>query len=127
MAKWFCVIDGQQIGPIEPTNLKQLANAGTLKPNDKVRREDMTEWRHAKQVSGLFGSSPTAQPPRFGTGAAAASNAITSDDKNPKPSDPRSIDAKPKRRWKKRILLALFLLAVLLGAVSLENRFGYSF
>src|SRR4051794_22905064 len=97
MAKWFYIIDGQEAGPIEPAVLKHIANPGRLKPQDKVRREDMAEWRQAREVKGLFSgaasansSSPqaptmTAAPPateRFasstsdgnGTGASATPN-----------------------------------------------------
>jgi hypothetical protein len=54
MARWFCLIDGKQLGPIEPAKLKQLADAGTLSPHHKVRREDMEQWNEAGQVNGLF-------------------------------------------------------------------------
>jgi WD40 repeat protein len=58
MAKWFCVIAGKQIGPIESAELKQLADSGTLDLHDKVRRDDMVQWLNAKQVAGLFTEQP---------------------------------------------------------------------
>ncbi|QDT76354.1 DUF4339 domain-containing protein [Lacipirellula limnantheis] len=54
MAKWFCLIDDKQFGPFEPAKLKQLADAGTLSPRHKVRREDMAQWLEANKVQGLF-------------------------------------------------------------------------
>lgn len=64
MAKWFYLVGGQEIGPVESRQLKLLADSGRLGPNDPVRREDMTEWYHAGHVNGLFTvaqpSSPTA-------------------------------------------------------------------
>jgi GYF domain 2 len=68
MAKWFYLTDGQPAGPVDSAALKQLATSGRLKPNDKVRREDMQEWYEAKQVKGLFSlaqshSNPPATAP----------------------------------------------------------------
>lgn len=40
MAKWFYKKDGQQSGPIDAAELKQLATAGRLKPTEKIRRSD---------------------------------------------------------------------------------------
>ena len=57
MAKWFCVIDGKQVGPIEPAQLKQLADEGNLNPQHKIRREDMPQWTEARQVKGLFANA----------------------------------------------------------------------
>ncbi|MEX0612296.1 MAG: DUF4339 domain-containing protein [Pirellulales bacterium] len=57
MAKWFYVVDGHESGPVEPADLKRLAASGQLKPTDKVRREDMAEWFHAKQVKDLFAAA----------------------------------------------------------------------
>jgi hypothetical protein len=58
MAKWFYLIDGQSAGPIESAALKQLADSGHLKPEDKVRREDLTTWHGAESVKGLFPPVP---------------------------------------------------------------------
>lgn len=54
MAKWFCLIDGKQLGPIEPARLKQLADSGTLTPQHKLRRDDTAQWHEAGKVNGLF-------------------------------------------------------------------------
>jgi len=54
MAKWFYLVDGRQSGAVEPADLKRLADSGKLKPHDKVRREDITEWYFANDVTGLF-------------------------------------------------------------------------
>ncbi len=70
VAKWFCLIDGQQTGPVEAAALKQLASSGRLKPSDKVRREDMGQWHQASAVNGLFVASQSASA---GSSAAPAS------------------------------------------------------
>jgi RsiW-degrading membrane proteinase PrsW (M82 family) len=60
MAKWFYVVDGQEAGPIEPVDLKRLATSGRLKPQDKLRRDGMSEWHRASEVKGLFSGGPSA-------------------------------------------------------------------
>jgi hypothetical protein len=69
MSNWYFLIDAKEGGPIESAELRSIANSGRLKPNDKVRREGMTEWHEARQIKGLFGaggsqatSSPTQAP-----------------------------------------------------------------
>jgi protease PrsW len=62
MAKWFCVIDKREMGPLESAELARLAKTGRLKPDDRVRREDMNEWHSAKNIKGLF-SADGAQSP----------------------------------------------------------------
>lgn len=69
MANWFYLRDGQSSGPIGSAALKQLATSGSLKPSDKVRREDMAEWYEAKQVKGLFAAGQSAES---SSGAATA-------------------------------------------------------
>ena len=54
MAKWYYLVDGKEAGPVEPADLKHLADAGRLKPHDRIRRNDMAELYQAKQVKGLF-------------------------------------------------------------------------
>jgi hypothetical protein len=63
MAKWFYLVGGQQIGPVESRQLKLLAASGRLAPNDPVRREDMAEWFQAKDINGLFIAAQPTLPP----------------------------------------------------------------
>ena len=70
MAKWFCLIDGKQLGPFEPAELKQLADAGTLSLCYKVRREDMARWHEASEVKGLFQLARSHAVPTHGAGGA---------------------------------------------------------
>ena len=51
---WYYVQDGKQFGPMPADVLHQLALAGVIKHNDKVRMEDMKEWAQAGSVKGLF-------------------------------------------------------------------------
>ena len=63
MAKWYYIVDGQETGPMEPAELKRLADSGHLKPHDKLRREDMTKWHQASDVKGLFTFRPSHSGP----------------------------------------------------------------
>ena len=42
---------------MDAAELKALATSGRLKPDDKVRRDDMNKWHLARQVKGLFAPS----------------------------------------------------------------------
>ena len=62
MAKWFYVVQGQAFGPIDPATLRHLVESGRIKPDDKVRRDDVQKWYRAGNVKGLFVTSETAPP-----------------------------------------------------------------
>ena len=53
-ANWHYAKGGEKHGPIRAAQLKELATKGQLSPDDLVWREDMTEWRKASTVKGLF-------------------------------------------------------------------------
>lgn len=57
MAKWYFKKNGVSHGPIDSTQLRQLAETGQLEPNDPVRRDDMQSWATAGKIKGLFPSS----------------------------------------------------------------------
>ena len=52
--EWYYARDNKQNGPVSAVELKRLANAGQLKPDDLIWREGMAEWSPAKNVRGLF-------------------------------------------------------------------------
>lgn len=62
MAKWFYVVQGQAFGPIDPATLRHLAESGRIKPDDRVRRDDLQKWYRARNVQGLFVANETAPP-----------------------------------------------------------------
>ena len=93
MSKWFYLVHGQQRGPIESAELKQLADLGQLKPSDKVKRQDMSQWYLASQVSGLFGVPPAskqsvARSPNIPPLSALATQIQTSPDASTVHTDP---------------------------------------
>jgi hypothetical protein len=60
--EWFYSIDGEQVGPVSSSELKQLAASGEITPNDLVWREGMPEWTPARKVKGLFANAPPPPP-----------------------------------------------------------------
>jgi len=64
MAAWHYHKDGQQYGPVSGQQLKQLAAAGNLRPDDLIRKEGMDDWVPAAKLKGLFpASAVTTKPP----------------------------------------------------------------
>ncbi|HQZ68014.1 MAG TPA: DUF4339 domain-containing protein [Planctomycetaceae bacterium] len=63
---WHYAKGGEKHGPITADQLKQLVTTGQLSPDDLVWRENMTEWRKASTVRGLFSNQPPASVPTTG-------------------------------------------------------------
>jgi tetratricopeptide (TPR) repeat protein len=59
---WHYATGGEKHGPITAPQLKKLVMTGQLAPDDLVWRDDMTEWRKASTVKGLFPTQSTYQP-----------------------------------------------------------------
>lgn len=62
-AEWFCEIDGRQLGPVTPGQLKLLAVAGKLLPTHPVWKHGMQKKVQARIVQGLFDEETPARPP----------------------------------------------------------------
>jgi membrane protein YdbS with pleckstrin-like domain len=67
--EWHYAIGNERFGPVAPAELKALAAAGGLGPDDLVWKPGLTEWVAARSVRGLFAG---ALPPPLPAGAAAA-------------------------------------------------------
>jgi len=66
--QWFYIQNEKRIGPIEETDLFQLAREGNLSPQDMVWNPSMgEEWKPASSVPRLF-APPAVIPPPTGTG-----------------------------------------------------------
>lgn len=52
--QWFIIRDSKEIGPYSSYQLRDLANAGTLIPDDLVRRFDMTTAIQAKCIKDIL-------------------------------------------------------------------------
>src|SRR4051794_24897132 len=62
MPDWYYAKDGQQYGPVPAQQLKQMAGAGQLQPDDLVFQEGGTQWVAASTVKGLFAGAPAPAP-----------------------------------------------------------------
>jgi hypothetical protein len=62
-ADWYCLIGGTVVGPVEASELRQMAESGRLKPTDSVRKTEAGRWVPASSIKGLTFST-TAPPPR---------------------------------------------------------------
>jgi uncharacterized membrane protein len=56
---WYYAKNDQQLGPVSPSELRQLAAQRQLAPEDLIWREGMEGWAPAARVKGLF---PEAKP-----------------------------------------------------------------
>jgi len=73
-SEWFCLIGGEELGPLTVRQLRAMARDGRLGPEDVVRRGREGRWVYASRVQGLFAaqaassagadaaSQPAAQP-----------------------------------------------------------------
>ncbi|MCS7305926.1 MAG: DUF4339 domain-containing protein [Thermoguttaceae bacterium] len=55
--QWFCKLAGVVTGPLKASELRALAQAGKLSPEDLVRQGEDGPWIAARNVRGLFGSA----------------------------------------------------------------------
>jgi len=53
-AEWFYQVEGKQVGPVEPAELRRLATAGIVTPDTMVKRGVDGAWVRAETVKGLF-------------------------------------------------------------------------
>ena len=61
-AQWFYRCEDVVYGPIPPDVLKQLAQAGVITPDTRVKRADFDKWVRAGRVVGLFAEARMAAP-----------------------------------------------------------------
>lgn len=68
-AEWYYAKGNQKFGPVESSELKRLASASVLLPEDLVWKEGLPKWVRASSIKGLFTSeaatartTPTAVP-----------------------------------------------------------------
>ena len=60
--RWLYRQGNKTFGPVSSSELKQLANAGELKPDDLVSKDGTEKWAKAKNVKGLISMQPTPPP-----------------------------------------------------------------
>ena len=79
MTEWYCLIGGEQHGPLSEDELIAWARQGRLRPEHLVWAQEMNDWAEARSVGGLFaqpGAAPEPQtapvgppPPQVALGA----------------------------------------------------------
>lgn len=63
MAEWYYQGPaGKRMGPVSADELRKLAAAGRIRPDDLVWHEGLTEWAAARGVKGLFNEPHVAKP-----------------------------------------------------------------
>ncbi len=60
--QWYCERGAKRFGPFSPTQLKQLAQGGKLRPTDLIWKEGMPKAVPAGQAAALFPSSAEKKP-----------------------------------------------------------------
>jgi len=99
MADWYYAKDGQQFGPVSAAQLKQLATAGKLQPEDLVFQEGGKEWVPASSVKGLFaGATSTRSAPARSDGGSGGSFAFDEKPAPPGRDDDDDRDIRTPRR-----------------------------
>ena len=68
MAGWYYARAGQQLGPVDLTQLRAMLSAGQVAPEDLVWTEGMAQWQAARHVPPVMppGGPPTAVPYQSG-------------------------------------------------------------
>ncbi len=61
--QWYYARNDQQFGPVSAAELKQLADAGRLSPDDLLWREGMDSWATAINLRGLFAAEDASRTP----------------------------------------------------------------
>lgn len=62
-SEWFYQVMGEQVGPVSGTELRKLAQHGTINRDTQVRKGSNGNWVPAERVNGLFNASDKAPPP----------------------------------------------------------------
>jgi hypothetical protein len=57
MFEWFYTRNKEQFGPVNSTQLKELAARGELLPSDLVWKDGMSEWVSAATLKSIFGAA----------------------------------------------------------------------
>ncbi|MCE5266334.1 MAG: DUF4339 domain-containing protein [Planctomycetaceae bacterium] len=87
--EWYYARDNKQMGPVPAAELKRLATAGELRPDDLVWREGMGEWAAARNVRGLFEGE---QKPAAAVGGSGLKLG-TAEPQQPQPAKPSTVGA----------------------------------
>ena len=101
---WYFARGNKQMGPVSAAELKRLATAGELRPEDLVWREGLTEWALARSVRGLF--EDEAKP---AAGEETPSKPVVALPQGAEPDQPAASFAAARRQPRARHLVDLLL------------------
>jgi hypothetical protein len=76
--QWYYARNDQQFGPVSANELKVLADAGRLAPDDLLWREGMEQWATAINLTGLFASEIESTPSSVGGSQANVNRPVAS-------------------------------------------------
>ena len=60
--EWYYAEDGEQLGPTSSDEIRRLATAGKIEPDDLVWREGMDDWLPAGEIPGLLVAKKKPKP-----------------------------------------------------------------
>jgi hypothetical protein len=113
--QWYYARNEKQFGPVSAGELKQLANAGDLAPDDLLWREGMEAWTTAINLRGLFEEGA----------AVVAKDPIAVNPASLMPTPPRAagVSVHAVARFTQVTLWAVCVLVVLVGAALFIRAF----
>ncbi len=131
--QWYYARNDQQFGPVSAAELKQLADAGRLAPDDLLWREGMDAWSTAINLRGLFTSetpadTPTARAAIWPTPQSSAPHSSAPQSSAP-PATPerrpaaQGVPLRSVLRATQLILWSMCVLVVLAGVVLFTRAF----
>lgn len=120
---WFYRRGETQFGPYDASELKKLANDGTLRPSDLVARAGDGKWVAAASVKGLFAKAPsaTASPPPLPSPASSGPERLKGDSRRGRGgmlNNGLAAASKTAARTKRTLVLALLALLGVAGGAG---------
>jgi hypothetical protein len=76
MSEWHYSSNGQQLGPVNSAQLKQLAASGQLQASDMVWKDGMADWAPASRIKGLFAGAAAPTSSGGGGGGGGGGTAV---------------------------------------------------
>jgi len=89
-AVWYYAVNDEELGPVTAAKLKSLADAGTIKPDDLVWREGLSDWKPAREIAGLFSGEALSSPAAEQTPGKDSTPAIEAAPRRPRSGRGRS-------------------------------------
>jgi len=122
--QWYYARNDQQFGPVSATELKQLADAGKLSPDDLLWREGMESWATAVNLRGLFATDAGANTPPAEPAATISTPAPAAPPRveTARPTSP-GVSLRPILRTTQIVLWSMCVLVVLAGVVLFTRAF----